>query len=70
MRTVRALVLLAHQGGWDEVLLVLGPILVIAGLLVLAKKRVAGAVRQAPGSHPAIDNGEPVRPSRTSAGDE
>ena len=32
--------LLAHQGGWDEVLLVLGPILVIAGLLRLANRRV------------------------------
>ena len=32
-------VLLAHQGGWDEILLVLGPILAIAGLLVLARKR-------------------------------
>jgi len=34
---------LAHQGGWDEILLVLGPILVIAGLLKLAKKRVEAA---------------------------
>ena len=33
--------MLAHQGGWDEILLVMGPILVIAGLLYLAKKRVA-----------------------------
>jgi hypothetical protein len=32
--------LLAHQGGWDEILLVLGPILIIAGLLMLAKRRV------------------------------
>ncbi|MDO8389369.1 MAG: hypothetical protein Q7V57_02690 [Actinomycetota bacterium] len=32
--------LLAHQGGWDEILLVLAPILVIAGLLKLAKLRV------------------------------
>ncbi|MEY4175717.1 MAG: hypothetical protein RI900_2882 [Actinomycetota bacterium] len=32
--------MLAHQGGWDEILLVLGPIAVIAGLLWLAKKRV------------------------------
>ena len=31
---------LAHQGGWDEILLVAGPILLIAGLLTLAKKRV------------------------------
>jgi hypothetical protein len=33
-------VVLAHQGGWDEVLLIAGPILVIMGLLMLAKKRV------------------------------
>jgi len=31
---------LAHQGGWDEILLVLGPIAVIVGLLKLAKNRV------------------------------
>jgi hypothetical protein len=33
-------VLLAHQGGWDEALLIGGPILVIIGLLWLAKRRV------------------------------
>ena len=33
--------LLAHQGGWDEILLVVGPILAIVGLLRLAKKRTA-----------------------------
>ena len=38
--------LLAHQGGWDEILLVLGPILLIAGLLNLAKKRVERAAAQ------------------------
>jgi hypothetical protein len=32
--------ILAHQGGWDEVLLVAGPIVAIAGLLLLAKRRV------------------------------
>jgi uncharacterized membrane protein len=31
---------IAHQGGWDEILLVLGPIAVIVGLLMLARKRV------------------------------
>ena len=31
---------LAHQGGWDEILLVLGPIAIIVGLLKLAKDRV------------------------------
>ena len=35
--------MIAHQGGWDEILLVLGPIAVIIGLLVLARKRVDAA---------------------------
>jgi len=30
---------LAHQGGWDEILLVLGPILVLGALLMLANRR-------------------------------
>ena len=37
---ISSLALLAHQGGWDEILLVLGPILIIVGLLRLAKNRV------------------------------
>ena len=35
--------MIAHQGGWDEILLVLGPIAVIIGLLMLARKRVEAA---------------------------
>lgn len=31
---------LAHQGGWDEILLVLGPIALVGGLLWLAKRRI------------------------------
>lgn len=33
------LALLAHQGGWDEILLVAGPIVVFAGLLWVARRR-------------------------------
>lgn len=33
------MVLLAHQGGWDEALIVAGPLLAIVGLLWLAKRR-------------------------------
>ncbi len=29
----------AHQGGWDEFLLVMGPLLIIAWLVSVAKKR-------------------------------
>jgi len=35
-----AAAVLAHQGGWDEILFVAGPILLIVGLLRLAKQRV------------------------------
>jgi hypothetical protein len=38
--TSRTIALLAHQGGWDEILLVAGPILVIVALLVVVKKRL------------------------------
>ncbi|MEY4229919.1 MAG: hypothetical protein RLZZ362_768 [Actinomycetota bacterium] len=39
--------MLAHQGGWDEILLIVGPVLVVVGLLRMAKKRV-DRVQQAP----------------------
>ena len=32
--------MLAHEGGWDEILLVAGPIVLIVGLLALVKRRV------------------------------
>ena len=32
--------LLAHQGGWDEILLVVGPIAVIIGLLAVVRRRL------------------------------
>ena len=39
---------IAHQGGWDEVLLVGGPIVVIIVLLAIAKRRVDAQI--GPGS--------------------
>ena len=32
--------ILAHQGGWDEMLLVVGPIILIIGILAVVKRRV------------------------------
>jgi hypothetical protein len=32
--------MLAHQGGWDEMLLVVGPIILIVGILAVVKRRV------------------------------
>ncbi len=40
-------VILAHQGGWDEMLLVIGPIGLVAGLLWLARRRVTRAADSA-----------------------
>ena len=50
-------VLVAHQGGWDEVLLISGPIIVIAGLLILAKKRVDSALPNSHDSGSSLDGG-------------
>lgn len=33
-------VILMHQGGWDEWLLVLGPLIIIVVLVVVARKQV------------------------------
>ena len=40
-RTVPAMHVLAHGGGWDEMALVLGPIALLAGILWLANRRAA-----------------------------
>ena len=45
--SVRLAHVLAHQGGWDEMVLVAGPIVVIIALLALAKRRVDNAAAQA-----------------------
>ena len=43
--------ILAHQGGWDEILLVLTPIVVIVVILRLAKRRVE--------ANAGLDTGDP-----------
>jgi hypothetical protein len=39
--------ILAHQGGWDEMLLVAGPIALVGGLLWLARRRVTRGTQPA-----------------------
>ena len=48
-------VLLAHQGGWDEIALIGGPVIVIAALLFLAKRRVDALTAEQPAAPPADD---------------
>ena len=50
---MRLLAVFAHQGGWDEILFVLVPISLFAGLLALANKRAARD--QAARDDPAAD---------------
>lgn len=38
--------LLAHQGGWDEILLVAAPLALLAGLLFLANRRASRGGRR------------------------
>ena len=40
--------MLAHQGGWDEALLVAGPLLLFAGIVWNAKRRAVKQSRTAP----------------------
>ena len=35
-----AAAILAHQGGWDEVLLVVGPLVTIVGIVLVARARI------------------------------
>jgi hypothetical protein len=37
-----AAMVLAHQGGWDEMLLVLVPIAVVVALIAIARRRIGG----------------------------
>ena len=39
--------LVAHQGGWDEILLVAGPLLVFAAVLFLANRRANAKLAEA-----------------------
>jgi hypothetical protein len=47
----------AHQGGWDEMLLVAAPIALLAGVLWLANRR-AGRLQDARGEH--TPDGDPA----------
>ncbi len=38
--------LVAHQGGWDELLLIAIPIVIVIGLLAVVKRRVERAASQ------------------------
>ena len=50
----------AHQGGWDEIALVIGPLVAIGALLLIANRRLKArleALDAAEPSTPAADQG-------------
>jgi hypothetical protein len=53
-----ALHVLAHQGGWDEVILVGAPVLLFAGLLLLARKRAQDLVDERDAAARSSDPGD------------
>jgi hypothetical protein len=55
----------AHQGGWDEVLLVLLPLGLFAILLLLARRRVDQLDRGDDGESEVVDGDEPGDPTGT-----
>jgi hypothetical protein len=42
--------LVAHQGGWDEILMVVGPLVVVVGLLYWARSRQQNAASDTDGA--------------------
>ncbi len=45
---------LAHQGGWDEILLVGGPVMVFAWLLAVARRRAVAIAEAGDGAEPTV----------------
>jgi hypothetical protein len=51
--------LLAHQGGWDEMLFVAVPIVIFGGLLAVANRRASRIERQRPPAGEAPPRDDP-----------
>ena len=61
---VSAALLLAHQGGWDEMLLVAGPIGVVVFLIRLARKRAEAIESERNGLPADLSHGDPSTGAR------
>lgn len=49
---MQAVVVLAHQGGWDEIVMVSVPIVVFGGLLAIARRRAIKIAAEAESTGP------------------
>ena len=54
--------ILAHQGGWDEILIIIGPIIAIVGIVALVRHRLNREAEEAESDVPSA-TGSDARPS-------
>lgn len=47
--------MLAHQGGWDEILIVVGPMVVIGAVLAAVRRRVGDVTDDEAPAQPVAD---------------
>ena len=64
-----ALQVLAHEGGWDEILMVAGPLAVIAVLLWLANRRVSAKLAEAEAESSGDGSDQPTEIDRRPSAD-
>ena len=62
--TPSAALVLAHQGGWDEALFVVVPMIVLVGLLALAQRRAKAEHEAEHGAGHAAGRGETAAAER------
>ena len=55
-------VVFAHQGGWDEILMVAAPVALFAGLLFMANRRADAEVEAKRDAAPGDDATDPIEP--------
>jgi hypothetical protein len=51
---------LAHQGGWDEILIVVGPMVLIGAVLAAVRRRVGVVADDEAPAHPVADEATDV----------
>ena len=57
--------ILAHQGGWDEILIIIGPIIAIVGIVALVRHRLNREAEEAEEAESGVPSatGSDARPS-------
>ncbi|MDE0194782.1 MAG: hypothetical protein OXP08_04470 [bacterium] len=53
--------ILAHQGGWDEILIIIGPIAAIVGIVALVRRRLNREAEEADTDVASPTGGDAVR---------